>query len=116
MTRSLVYHQACKETSIYSYDGAYYLAGAHFLTIHNVFYQLDLMSKARKAIKEDRYPEFVRNFFSTLYRGDQSRYPKWAVDALNSVGINLLQGQGVAGVTEAETQVATEERQAAILE
>jgi queuine tRNA-ribosyltransferase catalytic subunit len=113
VTRSLVYHQACKETSIYSYDGAYYLAGAHFLTIHNVFYQLDLMSKARKAIKEDRYPDFVRNFFSTLYRGDQSRYPKWAVDALNSVGINLLQGQGVA---EAETQVATEERQAAIQE
>jgi len=62
------------------------LAGAHFLTIHNVFYQLDLMGKVRKAIKEDRYPKFVCDFFSTLYHGDKQRYPKWAVDALSSVG------------------------------
>jgi queuine tRNA-ribosyltransferase len=80
------------------------LAGAHFLTIHNVFYQLDLMGKARKAIKEDRYPKFVCDFFSTLYHGDKQRYPKWAVDALNSVGINLMEGQGDM---EAEVQVGT---------
>jgi hypothetical protein len=71
------------------------------------------MGKARKAIKEDRYPEFVCNFFSTLYHGDKQRYPKWAVDALYSVGINLLEGQGdVEGetrvVTADETRVAVE--------
>ena len=62
------------------------------------------MGKARKAIKEDRYPKFVCNFFNTLYHGDKQRYPKWAVDALNSVGINLLEGQGDM---EAKVQVVT---------
>jgi queuine tRNA-ribosyltransferase catalytic subunit len=79
------------------------LAGAHFLTIHNVFYQLDLMGKVRKAIKEDLYPKFVCDFFKTLYHGDKQRYPKWAVDALNSVGINLLEDQGDR---ETEVQVS----------
>jgi queuine/archaeosine tRNA-ribosyltransferase len=67
------------------------IAGAHFLTIHNVHYQLSLMAQAREAIKKDQYPQFVRKFFSTLYHGESSEYPKWAVDALNTVGINLLE-------------------------
>jgi queuine tRNA-ribosyltransferase catalytic subunit len=49
------------------------------------------MSQAREAIKQDRYLEFVRNFFSTLYRGDKSQYPAWAVDALKTVGIDLFE-------------------------
>ena len=38
---------------------------------------------------EDRYPQFVKGFFSTLYCGDKEKYPKWAVDALKSVGVDL---------------------------
>jgi queuine tRNA-ribosyltransferase catalytic subunit len=49
------------------------------------------MSQAREAIKQDRYLQFVRNFFSTLYHGDKSQYPTWAVDALKTVGIDLLE-------------------------
>jgi len=48
------------------------------------------MHQAREAIKEDEYPKFVKTFFSTLYHGDTSQYPHWAVDALKSVGIDLL--------------------------
>jgi queuine tRNA-ribosyltransferase catalytic subunit len=53
------------------------------------------MSQAREAIKQDRYLPFVRNFFSTLYHGDKSQYPTWAIDALRTVGIDLLENDGV---------------------
>lgn len=33
-------------------------------TIHNVHYYLDLMTKARKAIEEDRFPQFKREFYA----------------------------------------------------
>jgi len=33
-------------------------------TIHNLYYYLDLMGKMREAIKEDRFLEFKRNFYS----------------------------------------------------
>ena len=50
------------------------------------------MSRARKAIKEDRYPELLHEFFFTLYEGQKERYPKWAVDALKTVGVDLMEG------------------------
>ncbi|CAA9961860.1 hypothetical protein PTMSG1_05237 [Pyrenophora teres f. maculata] len=78
ITRAYVYHVTAKET-----------AGAHLLTMHNVHYQLNLMRLAREAIMEDRYPQFVKGFFSTLYSGDKEKYPKWAVDALKGVGVDL---------------------------
>lgn len=82
---------ACKETGKTPEVNAYVSsAGAHFLTIHNVHYQLNLMGQARKAIKEDRYPEFLHKFFSTLYDGQKDQYPQWAVDALRTVGVDLL--------------------------
>ena len=93
MTRSLIYHLACKETGIaFPYLAPTNLAaGAHFLTIHNVYYQLSLMGGAREAIKEDQYPKFVKEFFHTLYHGDMLQYPRWAIDALKTVGIDLLE-------------------------
>ena len=66
-------------------------AGAHFLTIHNVSYQLSLMAQVREALKKDEFPQFVKKFFNTLYHGDSMQYPRWAVDALRSVGIDLVE-------------------------
>lgn len=60
------------------------------LTIHNVHYLLNLMKNIRQAIMEDRYPAFIRQFFSNIYQGDKSKYPKWAVGALHGVGMDLL--------------------------
>ena len=60
------------------------------LTMHNVWYQLELMRGVRQAIVEDRYPAFLRRFFSDLYEGDSKKYPEWAVDALKGVGVDLL--------------------------
>lgn len=57
------------------------------LTMHNVHHLLSLMKAARNAIIEDKYPQFVREFFAAYYKG--KRFPPWAIDALEVVGINL---------------------------
>ncbi|KAI8960043.1 Queuine tRNA-ribosyltransferase [Daldinia sp. FL1419] len=77
VTRAFVHHNTAKET-----------VAAHLLTMHNVWYQLDLMRQVRDAIIADRYPAFLRQFFENLYP-DKANYPKWAVDALRGVGVDL---------------------------
>ena len=76
MTRAYIHHLAAKET-----------VGAHLLTMHNVRYMLQLMGRARAAIVEDRYPEFVREFFGRIYPAGE--VPTWAVNALKGVGVDL---------------------------
>ncbi|KAM4856451.1 queuine tRNA-ribosyltransferase catalytic subunit 1 isoform X1 [Urocitellus parryii] len=63
-------------------------AALHHLTVHNIAYQLQLMSAMRTSIVEKRFPDFVRNFMSTMY-GDHTLCPTWATEALASVGITL---------------------------
>jgi len=48
------------------------------------------MAQVRQAINEDGFPKFVRKFFMSLYHGHKSSYPQWAIDALRSVGIDLM--------------------------
>jgi queuine tRNA-ribosyltransferase len=79
VTKALIYHNAGKET-----------VSAHLLTIHNVWYQLNLMREVREAIIEDKFPEFVKRFFGCLY-SSKGAYPEWAVEALCKVGIDLLE-------------------------
>ncbi|XP_049666900.1 queuine tRNA-ribosyltransferase catalytic subunit 1 isoform X2 [Accipiter gentilis] len=63
-------------------------AALHHLTIHNIAYQLNLMSSIRENILAQRFPEFVREFMSTMY-GARERVPPWVVEALATVGITL---------------------------
>ncbi|KAI1379418.1 Queuine tRNA-ribosyltransferase [Hypoxylon crocopeplum] len=77
ITRAFVHHNTAKET-----------VAAHLLTMHNVWYQLNLMREVRNAIIADAYPAFLREFFANLYP-DKERYPRWAVDALRDVGVDL---------------------------
>lgn len=74
-----MHHVAGKET-----------AGAHLLSMHNVHFLLDLVARAREAIREDRYPAFLKEWFRTLYAGDKGKYPEWAVEALRGVGVDLM--------------------------
>ncbi|KAG2129811.1 tRNA-guanine(15) transglycosylase-like protein [Suillus bovinus] len=64
-------------------------AGAHALTIHNLAFQARVMGCARDAILEGRFPEYLRSFFFD-YFGDIG-YPEWCVNALRSVGVDLMQ-------------------------
>ncbi|PSK34123.1 hypothetical protein B9Z65_8449 [Elsinoe australis] len=79
ITRAFIYHTTAKET-----------VGAHLLSLHNVHYLLHMMDRVREAIIADRYPAFLKGFFSDLYDGDKAQYPAWAVDALKGVGVDLL--------------------------
>lgn len=54
------------------------------------------MGRAREAIIEGRFPDYLRSFFTT-YFGD-SGYPEWCVNALRSVGVDLLEGNPEAKV------------------
>lgn len=58
------------------------------VTIHNVSYQLNLMRLIRESIAKDCFPQFVQIFFDRMYGNGE--FPDWAVDALSSVGINLV--------------------------
>lgn len=58
--------------------------------MHNVHYMLNLMKDIRRAILEDRYPAFLRQFFFNIYAGDKTKYPEWAIGALRGVGMDLL--------------------------
>ncbi|CAD5114432.1 DgyrCDS3564 [Dimorphilus gyrociliatus] len=60
------------------------------LTIHNVAYQLKLMSEIRESIKNDNFPRYVKEFFRNMF--PKKDYPSWAVDALKSVQIDLVSG------------------------
>lgn len=57
--------------------------------MHNVRYQLSLMGRVRAAIIKNRYPTFLREYFATMYDGDVTRAPAWAVSALRLVGVDL---------------------------
>lgn len=80
VSRAFLHHIAGKET-----------AGAHLLTIHNVWYQLALMRAVREAIIADVYPAFLRQFFADLHANEKDKYPEWAVGALRGVGVDLLE-------------------------
>lgn len=97
ITRAYIYHVTAKETAgahlygvlVKSSQGIF-TDRSHSLTMHNVHYQLALMRSIRAAVVEDRYPNFLRNFFKTLYPDDKGKIPKWAVTALRGVGVDLL--------------------------
>lgn len=81
LSRSYLHQLAGRET-----------VGAHAITLHNVTYQHRLMKGAREAILEDRFPRYLKDYFARFY-GDGSQYPKWAVEALRAVGVDLLEDQ-----------------------
>ncbi|KAL4073889.1 tRNA-guanine(15) transglycosylase-like protein [Scleroderma citrinum] len=77
MSRAMLHHIVTIET-----------AGAHAVTQHNLVFQAQVMGYARDAIIEERFPDYLRTFFAN-YFGNQG-YPEWCVNALRSVGVDLL--------------------------
>jgi len=49
------------------------------------------MGGARDAIVGGTFPDYLRSFFAD-YFGDAG-YPEWCVNALRSVGVDLLEGR-----------------------
>ncbi|KAJ7218033.1 tRNA-guanine(15) transglycosylase-like protein [Mycena pura] len=63
------------------------------VTLHNITFQARLMGGARDAISNGTFPEYLRTFFAR-YFGDVG-YPEWCVNALRSVGVDLLEGSDI---------------------
>lgn len=64
----------------------------HFLialTQHNIVFQAQLMGRARDAIMAGKFPDYLRTFFKTYF--GEAGYPEWCVNALRSVGVDLLE-------------------------
>ncbi|OAA50472.1 queuine tRNA-ribosyltransferase [Metarhizium rileyi] len=78
ITRAYIHHNTSKET-----------VSAHLLTIHNVWYQLNLMREIRQSIIQDQFPAYIRQFFAALY-DSKTEYPHWAVEALKRVNVDLM--------------------------
>jgi len=51
------------------------------------------MRQIRESVIEDRFPQFIHKFFKDLFV-EKSAYPEWAVNALKSVNVDLMAGDG----------------------
>lgn len=56
------------------------------------------MGGARDAIVNGTFPDYLKKFFRN-YFGDAG-YPEWCVNALRSVGVDLLEGDSNANIQE----------------
>jgi queuine tRNA-ribosyltransferase catalytic subunit len=62
--------------------------GIQLVTQHNITYMMRLVGDMRRAVLEDRFPEFCRSFVHNHFP-DHEAVPTWVVDALNEAGITL---------------------------
>ncbi|KAF5385832.1 hypothetical protein D9615_002244 [Tricholomella constricta] len=81
-SRAILHHTVTHET-----------AAAHALTLHNITFQAQVMGRARTAIMNGTFPDYLKTFFAE-YFGDDG-YPEWCVNALQSVGVDLLEHNNV---------------------
>ncbi|KAI0047337.1 Queuine tRNA-ribosyltransferase [Auriscalpium vulgare] len=84
-SRSILHHTITRETS-----------AAHAVTLHNLTFQAQVMGRARDAIIAGTFPKYLRSFFAGYF--SDSGYPEWCVNALRSVGVDLLEGDPAAKV------------------
>lgn len=68
------------------------------VTQHNLCFQAQVMGRARDAILEGAFPQYLRTFFADYFGADG--YPEWCVNALRSVGVDLLEGYPNAKVVK----------------
>lgn len=78
MSRALLHHNLTVET-----------AAAHAVTMHNLVFQARVMGGARDAIMNGTFPAYLKTFFANYF--GNAGYPEWCVNALKSVGVDLLE-------------------------
>ncbi|KAG6820734.1 hypothetical protein H0H93_012380 [Arthromyces matolae] len=100
-SRALLHHSVTHETAA-AHGKFYYNAPSRYtflikiivaITLHNITFQAQVMGRARAAILNGKFPDYLRSFFAE-YFGD-SGYPEWCVNALRSVGVDLLDNSNV---------------------
>ena len=64
---------------------------AQMVTHHNIAFQLGLMRRAKEAIENNSFAEFVSKWMIRRYGGKVSDVPQWIHDALTHSGISMAQ-------------------------
>ncbi len=62
----------------------------HLITLHNLFYQLNLMKGIRDSIIQDSFPRFILQFLADLF-GKAEDSPMWVIDVLSKFKINICE-------------------------
>ena len=60
------------------------------ITLHNLAFQARVMGQARDSIMNGTFPTYLRQFFAGYF--GNTGYPEWCVNALRSVGVDLMEG------------------------
>jgi len=89
VSRAVLHHTATHET-----------AAAHAITLHNLTFQARVMGQARDSIMNGTFPTYLRQFFAGYF--GNTGYPEWCVNALRSVGVDLLEGNPEAKVVKGD--------------
>ncbi|KAN0124169.1 tRNA-guanine transglycosylase [Russula decolorans] len=89
VSRATLHHTATHET-----------ATAHAITLHNLAFQARVMGQARDSILDGTFPAYLRRFFVDYF--GNAGYPEWCVNALRSVGVDLLEGNPDAKVVKGD--------------
>lgn len=63
------------------------VVGGRLLTYHNIAYMMRLSREMQEAIKQHRFPDYVRRFVSRLH--PDGNIPDWVEAALEAAGISL---------------------------
>lgn len=77
-SRAYLHSLSPKETGVVS----------QLLTLHNISFLCQLLLRARQAIIDGNFEQFVRNFMFDLY--PDKNYPQWSADALSAAGVTLI--------------------------
>lgn len=93
-TRSYLHHIVTVEAvacSLLSIHNVYFQVRLRILAnrrlLISIYFQLRLMRDIREAIKQNKFPEFVKTFMAIQY--SDVEVPTWIRDALRSVNIIL---------------------------
>lgn len=78
----------------------YTLTSTLAVTLHNLTFQAQVMGQARDSIMEGTFPTYLRKFFADYFR--DVGYPEWCVNALRSVGVDLVEGYPEAKVVKGD--------------
>ncbi|KAI0278532.1 tRNA-guanine transglycosylase [Russula aff. rugulosa BPL654] len=104
VSRATLHHTATHETAAAHGKPAVQLSHVPRLTtksaitLHNLAFQARVMGQARDSILDGTFPAYLRRFFADYF--GNAGYPEWCVNALRSVGVDLLEGNPNAKVVK----------------
>lgn len=106
VSRAVLHHTATHETAAahgrpsYLPIGFMTLTATIAITLHNLTFQARVMGQARDSIMNGTFPTYLRQFFAGYF--GNTGYPEWCVNALRSVGVDLLEGNPGAKVVKGD--------------